>query len=726
MNFKLLRLQYKFLIQLAGFLVYMALLALILLFTRNRLSDSHNIEFKFQDVRNLASQINYTANAFLLHTDQNNTFHQSGQNDQTIIIQALLSGMNDTIQFLMADPLLKKKVTVRVAADSLFSCLNSYTLTFNQLQLLIKELGSRNSGEIKAFTNNSQALTVMISGLNISGMSDWMMQFAKYEPEFLFLSDKTAAYELESMLESLSYHPALASADPMVVVEINTLAGTCLSQLRNLKDLQERIGSHTDETGLINTITQKYDTLGNSINALEIAVQKVYIGHKSFLIILVAIIILLFTFLYIYQLVLFFRSIKQPLSESVDFSISLSKGKNPDKELNQEVTYEFSLLNSSLNALNKSLNEKRLFVEDLLKQKFKADLNLQGKLDTFGKTLLALKENMRKTREEQTRHAEENQVRRYQNEGIAKFADILRSNSDNLNKLADVFIREIVRYLDAIQGGLFLLNKVDDDELYLAAAFAYNRKKYLNKNIRLGESLVGTCAVERKTIRLTNIPEDYIEITSGLGDAPPKNLLLLPVMHEDHLVGVLEIASLTEFDDNQLSLGEKIASSLASTIINARINSQTSELLQKSQQQAAEMVEQEEEMRQNMEELKATQEESARREDELEGILRAIDQAFYVIEYDTHGTILKVNQRLLFLINMHADKVIGKNHIQIFGKKSKADSLLFANVAEGNTVELAERVVVNQITLDIKNTFTPIRSKDGLTIRILNIMNINI
>jgi PAS domain-containing protein len=333
---------------------------------------------------------------------------------------------------------------------------------------------------------------------------------------------------------------------------------------------------------------------------------------------------------------------------------------------------------------------------------------------------------MRKTREEQLKHAEENQIRRYQNEGIAKFSDILRSNSDNLMKLSDVFIKEIVKYLEAIQGGLFLLNKEGDEELHLVSSFAYNRKKYQQKTIRLGESLVGTCALERKTINLTDIPDEYIEITSGMGDAPPNNLILFPIMHEEHLIGVMELASIKKFDENQIILGEKIASSLASTIISARVNSQTSELLQKSQQQAAEMAEQEEEMRQNMEELKATQEESARREEELEGILNAIDQAFYVIEYDFEGTIQKVNQRFLYLVNLHADKVIGKTHSQLFGKKSKADALLFANVSEGNTVELNEKIEVNGIALNLKNTFSPIKSKEGKTIRILNIITINL
>jgi PAS domain-containing protein len=196
-------------------------------------------------------------------------------------------------------------------------------------------------------------------------------------------------------------------------------------------------------------------------------------------------------------------------------------------------------------------------------------------------------------------------------------------------------------------------------------------------------------------------------------------------MHEGTLIGVVEIASLKEFQKHQIELGESVSSNLAATIITTRVNTRTAQLLEKSQQQAAEMAEQEEEMRQNMEELKATQEESVRREEELEGILNAIDQSFYVLEYDIEGCITRVNQKVLYLLNLDADKVIGKRHIEVFGKGSKADSLLFASISEGKVVELVEKVKINNKAVEITNTFSPIRSKSGETLRILNIMTTN-
>ena len=144
------------------------------------------------------------------------------------------------------------------------------------------------------------------------------------------------------------------------------------------------------------------------------------------------------------------------------------------------------------------------------------------------------------------------------------------------------------------------------------AAFAFDREKFIKKHVELGEGLVGTCALEKQTIYLTEIPQNYVQITSGLGGANPNSLLLVPLQIENDVLGVIEMASFSKFEKYKIEFVEKVAESIATTLKSVRVNTQTSELLERSQQQAEEMAAQEEEMRQNMEELQATQEESTR------------------------------------------------------------------------------------------------------------------
>jgi len=211
---------------------------------------------------------------------------------------------------------------------------------------------------------------------------------------------------------------------------------------------------------------------------------------------------------------------------------------------------------------------------------------------------------------------EEERKRQWSNEGLAKFVDILRSSNDDLNLLGDKIIAALVQYTNSNQGALYILNDEDARNKYLEliSLFAFDIKKFEQQKIKLGEGILGQTFLEKETTYLTNLPESYIRITSGLGDANPKSILMVPLKVDTQVYGIIELASFNEYSPHEIAFVEKLGESIASTLASVRAAQKNRQLIQQFQQQTEEMRAQEEEMRQNMEELQATQEEIARKE----------------------------------------------------------------------------------------------------------------
>jgi CHASE3 domain sensor protein len=233
--------------------------------------------------------------------------------------------------------------------------------------------------------------------------------------------------------------------------------------------------------------------------------------------------------------------------------------------------------------------------------------------------LIQMREQMKKVKEEDGR-------RLWANEGFARFADLLRIQNDLFEVKIHVFLSELIKYLQANQGAIFVVTQEDNQEkvLKMRSCYAYGRQKHLRKTICPGEGLVGQAFQEKDIIFLTNIPSDYIEITSGLGKALPNSILIVPLVHNEQVVGILELASFHVFEEYQIHFIKKLMESMASTLISVSDNDRTRMLLEESQQRAEQMQAQEEEMRQNMEELNATQEEMHRKEREYLTLIESL------------------------------------------------------------------------------------------------------
>ncbi len=177
-------------------------------------------------------------------------------------------------------------------------------------------------------------------------------------------------------------------------------------------------------------------------------------------------------------------------------------------------------------------------------------------------------------------------------EGKDIVSKVLREQQE-MDELSFLVLKSIIEYIQGTQGALYLYDE-QEGTLTNRAIYAYNRRKYINQTFRVGEGLVGQCAYEMDYIYRTEIPPDYVSVTSGiLGDQKPASILLVPLITNEELHGVLEFAFLAERIPKLtiqflLELGEIIAR----TLKNLKMNLRTQHLLAESRTMTDELNEQ--------------------------------------------------------------------------------------------------------------------------------------
>jgi hypothetical protein len=319
------------------------------------------------------------------------------------------------------------------------------------------------------------------------------------------------------------------------------------------------------------------------------------------------------------------KRIVTPIVSIRDSLVALGRGKIVT--MNQLTrSDEVGQMHNAMANLTSGLNAKSSFASNIGNGKYDERFDLLSEEDSMGQALLTMRDNLKKS-------AEEERKRNWTIAGLAQFGDLLRNQDQELEKFGDKVLNFTIKYVNANQGRLYIVN--DDvhgsEYLQLIGCYAWEKKKFVEQKIEAGQGLTGQCWQEGTPIYMTMVPEDYVKITSGLGLANPRNIFIVPLKMNEVIYGVLELASFKVFEDFEKDFVLRLSDNLAAAVSTVRINDRTKTLLTQTQQQAEEMKSQEEEMRQNMEELSATQEEMMRKEreylrriEELEGKLTTV------------------------------------------------------------------------------------------------------
>jgi PAS domain S-box-containing protein len=414
-------------------------------------------------------------------------------------------------------------------------------------------------------------------------------------------------------------------------------------------------------------------------------------------------------------------SITKPVNYLKNIVEKLGRGELVEDKQTKFNNDEIGDMAVAMDNLVNGLKATTSFAENIGKGSYQSDFRPLSEHDVLGNALINMRDNLSKV-------AEDDKKRNWATGGQAKFGEILRTNNNDLIKLSDEIISNLVKYMKANQGALYIIDEQGEGEeatMAMKACYAWDKKKFLNHKIYKGEGLAGQAWQEGDIVYLTDVPQNYVKITSGLGDANPTSVLIVPLKVNDQIFGVVEIASFSTFQDFEIEFVQKIAESIASTISSVKINAKTQHLLEESQEMTEQMRAQEEEMRQNMEELQATQEEMQRSQSETESTMVAVHGALAVADYSVDGSLSKVNANFLELFGYAQDEVLGEHH-RIFVTKEEKNSedyrQFWRDLANGYPKKgTFKRMNRKGEVMEVKSSFSPIKNRSGEVVKIMEI-----
>jgi len=452
------------------------------------------------------------------------------------------------------------------------------------------------------------------------------------------------------------------------------------------------------------------------------------------------------------------RTLTVPIKKINNLIRLMGNGLQPEVDIEKR-SDEIGEMAESLKHLIEGLKDTSKFALKIGESNFKARYKPLSEQDVLGNSLILMRENLIKANREAELRKIENFQRNWTSQGLAEFNDLIRDASNDLVELSQSVISKLVEYLEASLGGLFIVNDDNKEDIFLEliAFYAYDRQKFLKKRIEIGETLVGQCYQEKEKIYVTDVPEDYVKITSGLGADKPKNILIMPLTINEKIYGIVELASFNDIEKYQIEFVEKIGESIATAISSVKINLRTTALLTESNEKSKSLEKQESLSRQNIAEIKAdlmlakeeliieqrkvnilkneknivtselekTMQKHSEKykdaKDKLANNQYIIDNAFPYYELTINDEYSYVNEKYLDLINFDKKELIDKKHNALISKdfiNSGNYKKIWDKLKQGKTDSLSVQYLIDGKSRILNEKFIPVLNDKEQMIKI--------
>jgi HAMP domain-containing protein/signal transduction histidine kinase/CheY-like chemotaxis protein len=335
-------------------------------------------------------------------------------------------------------------------------------------------------------------------------------------------------------------------------------------------------------------------------------------------------------------------------------------------------------LTENVNQLAQNLTTQVRSISEVASAVTKGDLTRTIRVDAKGE-VEALKDTINQMIANLKETTLRNQEQDWLKSNLAKFTQMLQGQKD-LPTVTQRILSELAQVVVAHYGAFYILKQDEDtreDKLRIFASYGYRSDKNIPTEFAIGEGLVGQVAFEKERIILSNVPGNYIKISSGLGRAKPANLIILPVLFENKVKAVIELASLDIFSETHLDFLSQLTESIGIVLNTIEASTRTEELLAQSQSLAGELKIQQEELRRTNDELQDKALLLVKQKNEVEAKNKEVEEARRSLEEKAEQLTLTSKYKSEFLANMSHELRTPLNSLLILAQQ------LYEN-AEGN------------------------------------------
>ncbi len=352
--------------------------------------------------------------------------------------------------------------------------------------------------------------------------------------------------------------------------------------------------------------------------------------------------------------------------------------------------------------------------EILSKELHDFQLHHISKEESLGKSILQLQEKLTKERETE-------EDRNWINNGVNQFIEILRHDNLKLEELCSLVLKRLINYVEANQGGFFVKYDTDDEQyMDLISCYAYNREKSAEKRIYPGNGILGQAMLDHELIHLTELPQEYINITSGLGEKTASAVLIIPLTVNENFYGAIELASFRRFSEREIAFLSTISENIAASIASIKTSEETRALLEESTKLTEELQAKEEETSETLRMLREAQEDADRQKNRIQAHLDTVNKTIASVEFDSEGNVLEVNPVFSQVTGYGEDELQGRNYSSLIPEdeqSSMRNIMMWDSLRSGQSFNGEFKFVGKDGSLSwLSGTLNPFQTNEGMKI----------